>query len=79
MQSVNLAVQNVGPVGWCWLIIDHTRSYKLYSMTVLGAEKFEVGLLRSHDSWFIACYRRYEGLESIIDDNEGELRIVIQN
>ena len=30
MQSVNPAVQNVGPVGWCWLIIDHTRSYELY-------------------------------------------------
>lgn len=28
--SVNPAVQNVGPVGWCWLNIDHTRSYELY-------------------------------------------------
>ena len=26
IQSVNPAVQNVGPVGWCWLIIDHMHS-----------------------------------------------------
>ena len=37
MQSVNLAVQNVGPVGWCRLIIDHTRSYELYSCAVVCA------------------------------------------
>ena len=28
--SVKQPHQNVGPVGWCWLIIDHTHTYELY-------------------------------------------------